>query len=300
MKLNKHDKMLDELVKAKTDLESKMISFDKRYNKILNANNNLEEKLESSNAKIIFLEAKIKSHETKIADLEAQKENVSPTEDTVDIRSKIVVLNNLIGKRPRVPENTEFANKRIKINNGQNLQSPEHPKDIQRVLNILSLASNLKEFFLPALTSDPKWNCEFEYVPDFSDIEVNQTNFLMECTYGSLHPIVVSILIRSSVVKVYQNPNISGFVLVDCEDKKVKFIYSFDSDNNKIKSEGPLRYYDTSRKLLGKRASNNWYSLSRRVSGEIFYKDQMFVDGKWKEQFSYKFDTNSLVWSKHK
>ena len=63
VKLNRHHKMLDELVKAKTDLETRIISFDKRFNEILEANNNLEAKLKSSNAKIICLEAKIEAHD---------------------------------------------------------------------------------------------------------------------------------------------------------------------------------------------------------------------------------------------
>ena len=288
--------MLDELVKAKTDLETKIISFNKRINEILEANNNLESKLESSNAKIICLEAMIEAHETKIADLEAQKENVTPT---VDIKPEIGVLNNLNGKRPHVPDNNDSTNKRIKKNDCQNLKSSEQPKDVERVLNILSLASNLKEFLLPALTSDPKWNLEVGYIPDFSDIEVNETNFVMECTYGSLHP-MIHFIFSSSVVKVYQNPNIPGFARVDCEDKKAKFIYSFDSYNNKIRSEGMFRYSDkSSRKLLARKTGKNYYSLSSCVSGEIIYKNTIFIDGKHNVQCSHKFDPNSLVWSKH-
>ena len=294
VKLNKHDKMLDELVKAKTDLEAKINSFDKRFNEILEVNNNLEAKLESSNVKIICLEAKIEAHETKIADLEAQKDNVSPIEETVDIKPEICVLDNLIGKRPHVPDNNHSTNKRTKINDVQNLQSTEHPKDVERALNILSLASNLKEFFFPALTSDPKWNLEFEYIPDFDVIEKNETNFMKECTYNSL-------LSRDdgkiglSIVKVYQNPNIPGFVRVDFVGKGKDYIFSF--QNNKINQEGVIRYWCKTIKMLANRKGNSLYGLYRQDCGKIFYYNKLFVNGKYNNQFPYVFDSNTLAWS---
>ena len=277
-------------MKAKTELEAKINSFDKRFNEILEANNNLQGKLESSNAKIICLEAKIEAHEIKIADLEAQKENVSPTEETVDIKPMIGVLDNLIGKRPHVPDNNHSTNKRTKIIDVQNLQSTEQPKDVQRVLNILSLASNLKEFFLPALTSDPKWNLEFEYIPDFDVIEKNETNFMKECTYGSL-------LSRDdrSIVKVYQNPNIPGFVRVDFVGEEKEHIYSF--QNNKLIQEGVFRCWSKSSKILGNRKGTNFYGLYSKDSGKIFYYNKLFVNGKYNSQFPYVFDKNTLAWS---
>ena len=285
--------MLDELVKAKTDLEAKIISFDKRFNEILEANNNLQGKLESSNAKIICLEAKIEAHETKIADLEAQKENVIPTEETVDIKPEIGVPDNLIGKRPHVPDNNHSTNKRTKIIDVQNLQSTEHPKNVQRALNILSLASNLKEFFLPALTSDPKWNLEFEYIPDFDVIEKNETNFMKECSYGSLLSYDCG-KIGLLIVKVYQNPNIPGFVRVDLVGKEIEYIYYL--QNNKVIPWRVFRFWNKSIKMLANRKGNNLYGLNRQDCGKIFYCNRIFVNGKFNNQFPFVFDKNSLSW----
>ena len=86
---------------------------------------------------LALLEAKIEAHKTKIADLEAQKEKVSILNETAEDKPEI---KNVIGK----------------IKDAPNLPSTEQPKDVQRAQTILSLASNLKEFFLPALTSDSK------------------------------------------------------------------------------------------------------------------------------------------------
>ena len=143
--------MLDVLVEAKTDLEAKINDYDKQIQKILKANTNLEARLESSNGMIICLEAKIEAHETKIADLEAQKEN-----ETAADKPEINENKNVIGKRTYGTDNNDSTNKKIKINDAPNLPSTEQTKDLQRALTILSLASNPKEFFIPAITSDSK------------------------------------------------------------------------------------------------------------------------------------------------
>ena len=93
-----------------------------------------------------------------------------------------------------------------------NLPSTEQPKDVQRAQTILSLASNLKEFFIPAITSDSKWNLEFGYIQDFTDIKKNKIIFVKECSLGSLLPLVTNRKKIEKLVNVYQNPNIPGFV----------------------------------------------------------------------------------------
>ena len=99
---------------------------------------------------------------------------------------------------------------------------------MQRILNILSLASNLKEFFLPALLSDPTWNLNFEYVPVFSDIEKTETNYVKDSTIESKYAE------KGLAVKVYQNPCIKGFLRVDFINRKYESIVPFKIETNHL------------------------------------------------------------------
>ena len=178
------------------------------------ANTVLERKLESKNARISCLKIKVKALESKITGLEANKENALPEKGTAVIKAK----NGVNNKRPYIQEEKETTTKKIKINDAVELSSTEQPKNVQRIC-ILSLASNLKEFFLPAFLSDQTWNLNFEYVPDFSDIE--KTNYVKDSTIESKYAE------KGLAVKVYQNSCIKGFLRVDFIYRKYESFVPF-------------------------------------------------------------------------
>ena len=115
VKLIKYEKLFDEIVKVKSNLEAKISGFERQFIDMFNANKILEAKLESKNARIGCLETKVKALESKISGLEASKENFLPEKGTAVLKAQNGVNNNVNKRRRNALEEID-TNKKIKIN----------------------------------------------------------------------------------------------------------------------------------------------------------------------------------------